>query len=269
MKAYLIRNIGWIYKYVHTSITRVMDCISLLACEGQHEVPFSSTRECEMKEREAKVMREGRRKENCVIDGTDWERRFLDDDIKYHIEMMLNVPKTIILDKHLKNYILLELEKYFNKYSTSFHGGIGKTYLYEIILSRLRSEGQIALIIISSSISSLPLLGGQTAHSRFKISIEIDENSTINIEKETQLVVFIFVDKIFRDILANDLCIENKPFGGKILLLGEDFKQILSIFLNISEFNCFPQHELNLKINALIIMLRNLNSNLFFVTKLD
>lgn len=33
--------------------------------------------------------------------------------------MVLNVPKTMILDKHLKNYILLELEKYFNKYSTS------------------------------------------------------------------------------------------------------------------------------------------------------
>lgn len=46
---------------------RVMDCISLLACEGQHEVPFSSTRECEMKEREAKVMREGRRKENWCV----------------------------------------------------------------------------------------------------------------------------------------------------------------------------------------------------------
>ncbi|KAG8645610.1 hypothetical protein MANES_10G077272v8 [Manihot esculenta] len=33
-------------------------------------------------------------------------------------------------------------------------------------------------------------------------------------------------------------------------------------FLNTLEFNCFPQHELNLKINAPIMLLRNLNSSI-------
>ncbi|GKV14803.1 hypothetical protein SLEP1_g25620 [Rubroshorea leprosula] len=45
------------------------------------------------------------------------------------------------------------------------HEGIGKTFLYKTILSRLRSERKIALAVASSGIASLLLLGGRTAHS--------------------------------------------------------------------------------------------------------
>ncbi|KAG8645577.1 hypothetical protein MANES_10G075466v8 [Manihot esculenta] len=43
---------------------------------------------------------------------------------------------------------------------------------------------------------------------------------------------FEVIDKIFRDILSDDLCLDNKPFGGKTLLLGGDFRQILPVVVS-------------------------------------
>jgi hypothetical protein len=54
-------------------------------------------------------------------------------------------------------------------------GGAGKTFLYRCLLSRVRSTGDIALLMASSMASSgiaaLLLEGGCIAHSRFKIPI--------------------------------------------------------------------------------------------------
>lgn len=56
-------------------------------------------------------------------------------------------------------------------------GGTGKTLFWSTIISRLRSEGKIVLVVASSGITSLLMEGGRTVHSRFKIPIEIDEFS--------------------------------------------------------------------------------------------
>jgi hypothetical protein len=50
-------------------------------------------------------------------------------------------------------------------------GGAGKTFLYECLLSRVHSTGDIALSMASSGIAALLLEGGCTAHSRFKIPV--------------------------------------------------------------------------------------------------
>jgi DNA replication protein DnaC len=47
------------------------------------------------------------------------------------------------------------------------HGGTGKTFLYNVICSKLRSDGAIVLCIASSGIAALLLPGGCTAHSMF------------------------------------------------------------------------------------------------------
>ena len=54
-------------------------------------------------------------------------------------------------------------------------GGTGKTFFWSTIISRLRSEGKIVLVVASSGIASLLMEGGRTVHSYFKIPIEIDE----------------------------------------------------------------------------------------------
>ena len=62
------------------------------------------------------------------------------------------------------------------------YGGTGKTFLWNAIISRLRSEKLIVLAVASSGVASLLLPGGRTAHSRFKIPIVIDESSVCGIK---------------------------------------------------------------------------------------
>ncbi|KAL0021665.1 hypothetical protein WJX77_008631 [Trebouxia sp. C0004] len=45
-------------------------------------------------------------------------------------------------------------------------GGTGKTFLYRLLLSHVRSQGKIALAVASSGLAALLLPGGRTAHSR-------------------------------------------------------------------------------------------------------
>jgi len=61
------------------------------------------------------------------------------------------------------------------------NGGTGKTFVWTTLLSRLRRQGKIVLAVASSGITSLLLLGGRTAHSRFKILIDLHDESTCNI----------------------------------------------------------------------------------------
>nr|XP_043637916.1 uncharacterized protein LOC122608910 [Erigeron canadensis] len=63
------------------------------------------------------------------------------------------------------------------------HGGSGKTFLWKTIISALRSTGKIVLAVAASGIASLLLPGGRTAHSRFKIPLDLTEESTCHIKK--------------------------------------------------------------------------------------
>ena len=125
------------------------------------------------------------------------------------------------------------------------HGGTGKTFLWKTIINTLRSEGKIVLAVASSGIASLLLPSGQTAHSRFKIPLELTDESMCNIKKntmmsklliETDLIVwdeapmndrrcFETLDRTLRDILGDS----EKPFGGKPVMLGGDFRQTLPV----------------------------------------
>ena len=46
-------------------------------------------------------------------------------------------------------------------------GGCGKTFLTNILLSKIRSQGLIALAVASSGIAATLMSGGRTAHSHF------------------------------------------------------------------------------------------------------
>jgi len=67
-------------------------------------------------------------------------------------------------------------------------GGTSKTFVWTMLLSYLRGQGKIMFAIASSGITSLLLLGGRTAHSRFKISIDLHDESTCNITQQMKMV---------------------------------------------------------------------------------
>ena len=123
-------------------------------------------------------------------------------------------------------------------------GGTGKTFLYNVLLSTVRSSGDIAVAVALSGIAALLITGSRTAHSRFKIPLKLNESLTCNISqnsKEARLIIlaklfiwdeapmihkfaFEALDQTFRDITQVD-----KPFGGKVFVFGGDFRQLLPI----------------------------------------
>jgi hypothetical protein len=129
-------------------------------------------------------------------------------------------------------------------------GGTGKTFVWTTLLSRLRGQGKIVLAVASSGIASLLLSGGRTAHSRFKIPIDLHDESTCNITQQmkvaelvrkTDLIIwdeapmmhcraFEAVDRTLRDLMqSDDAQATEKIFGGKTVVLGGDFRQILPV----------------------------------------
>nr|XP_009779042.1 PREDICTED: ATP-dependent DNA helicase PIF4-like [Nicotiana sylvestris] len=126
-------------------------------------------------------------------------------------------------------------------------GGIGKSCLYRALLATLRSKGFIALATTSSGVAASILPGGRTAHSRFKIPIDIDQNYSCNISKQSSLAYLIqdaklsvwdevsmVKSKMFEvfDLLLNDIMGTHELFGGKVVVSGGDFRQTLPVVRN-------------------------------------
>ncbi|XP_024007763.1 uncharacterized protein LOC112083883 [Eutrema salsugineum] len=122
----------------------------------------------------------------------------------------------------------------------------GKTYLWRLLGAALRSQGKIVLNVASSGIAALLLEGGRTAHSRFGIPIVVNEYTFCNVSsgshqpeliEAADLIIwdeapmmskhcFETLDRTMRDILKCD-----KVFGGKVIVLGGDFRQILPVIV--------------------------------------
>ena len=60
-------------------------------------------------------------------------------------------------------------------------GGIGKTFLLNVLLSYGRQSRYVAIATASCGIAATLLKLGRTAHSRFKFSIPVTASSTCNI----------------------------------------------------------------------------------------
>ncbi|XP_074265441.1 uncharacterized protein LOC141587873 [Silene latifolia] len=179
--------------------------------------------------------------ENMLIrDEKKYDRKQLREEWEGKVKL-LNTEQRVI------DAVNSELPELFFVYG---HRGTGKTFLYGAISARLRSEGKIVLNVASSGIAALLLPGGRTAHSRFDIPIELFDDSTCNVKqnsqlaellRETSLIIwdeapmdhrnaFEALDRTIRDIVSyKDPEASSKMFGGKVVLLGGDFRQVLPI----------------------------------------
>ncbi|XP_016498555.1 ATP-dependent DNA helicase PIF1-like [Nicotiana tabacum] len=123
-------------------------------------------------------------------------------------------------------------------------GGTGKTFLYRALLVNVRSRSMIALATTTSGVAVAILPGGRTAHSKFDIPLQTTDTTITNMSKQSgsaklirkaKLIIWDeapmakrqtieTVDRSFRDIMDND-----EPFGGKVMVFGGDFRQVLPV----------------------------------------
>ncbi|CAN0897204.1 ATP-dependent DNA helicase PIF1 [Linum grandiflorum] len=110
------------------------------------------------------------------------------------------------------------------------HGGTGKTFLYNCIIAKVRSMGQIALIPLDVDHSSTCAIKKGTSLAR------LIEKTTLIVWDEAPMVhrlSFEALDRTICDLMDTPTSGPGyKPFGGKIVLLGGDFRQTLPVVTN-------------------------------------
>ncbi|XP_013705031.1 uncharacterized protein LOC106408890 [Brassica napus] len=188
----------------------------------------------------------------------------MSEDILHKRQRILGHTNLELDDETFEQYTLIEVEKLMCMQDRSLNDikempkkrldmtvrGTRKTFLYQTIISRLRSRKQIVLPVASSVIAALLLPNGRTAHSRFNISLKLDEDKLCNIKpgtmlaeliEKTDLIIwnetpmthkhaFEALDKTLKDILSiKNPHAKDQTFGGKTVLLGGDFRQILPV----------------------------------------
>ncbi|KAK7285295.1 hypothetical protein RJT34_20061 [Clitoria ternatea] len=142
------------------------------------------------------------------------------------------------------------LSNYGGFYFLYEYDGTGKTFIWNTLSTALRSRGLVVLNMASNGINSLLLPGGRTTHSKFCIPLAAHEISTCNIKQgslraklliETSLIIWdeaTMMNRFYFEALDHTLrnlmkikSVENvdKPFGGKVVILGGDFRQILPV----------------------------------------
>ena len=181
-----------------------------------------------------------------------YNNRLIEEETSYNIDQLeeeanilygqLNTEQKIAFETIVESVLQNKPGFYF----VSGYGGTGKTFLWNTIVSYLRARKKIVLAVASSGVASLLLPNGRTAHSRFKIPLDIDETSICDIKRgtilaelliETSLVIwdeaimtnkqcFEALDRSLRDIISqNDEKANAIPFGGKVVVLGGDLRK--------------------------------------------
>ncbi|XP_057458980.1 uncharacterized protein LOC130749617 [Lotus japonicus] len=168
--------------------------------------------------------------------------------VKIHDELVSSLTsEQKIVYKNVLKVVLSDNGGFFFLYG---FGGTGKTFVWNTLSAALCSRGLIVLNVASSGIASLLLPGGRTAHSRFSILISINEILTCNLRhgspkaellKKASLIIwdeapmlnkhcFEALDRSLNDIMKTQFTHSyDIPFGGKVVVLGGDFRQILPV----------------------------------------
>ncbi|XP_048612002.1 uncharacterized protein LOC125586207 [Brassica napus] len=176
-----------------------------------------------------------------IVDERSYDRKTLLETLDR------DVPKMTDEQKEIYDQILVAVNQgnggMFFVYG---FGGTGKTFLWKLLSAAIRCQGDIVLNVASSGIASLLLPGGRTAHSRFGIPLNPDEFSSCTMQpgtdqadlvKESSLIIwdeapmmgkhsFEALDRSLSDIVGKHA---NQPFGGKVIVFGGDFRQVLPV----------------------------------------
>jgi hypothetical protein len=121
---------------------------------------------------------------------------------------------------------------------------LAKHFLYRCLIATVHSEGLITVAIATSGIAASIMPGGRTAHSVFKIPIKINDGSICKFQKQSDTADLLHraalvtwdevamikrqfvetLDRSLQDVMGCEL-----PFGGKVMVFGGDFRQVLPV----------------------------------------
>nr|XP_047144013.1 ATP-dependent DNA helicase pif1-like [Hydra vulgaris] len=122
--------------------------------------------------------------------------------------------------------------------------GSGKTFTYNYLIAEMNSRGVKSATAAWTGIAATLLTNGSTLHGLFKLPVPILDNSTCNVTPNSiqgqilwQVSLFMLDETSMipkhalnaMDRLLKDVCNNNFPFGGKVILFGGDFRQILPV----------------------------------------
>lgn len=125
-------------------------------------------------------------------------------------------------------------------------GGTGKTFLINLLLAKTRMHKCIALAVASSGIAATLLNGGRTAHSAFKLPLDLTRQDTplCNISKSSAMAKVLQKAKLIVwdectmshkgaleavDRTLRDLRDSTRIMGGATVVLSGDFRQTLPV----------------------------------------
>jgi PIF1-like helicase/Helitron helicase-like domain at N-terminus len=128
-----------------------------------------------------------------------------------------------------------------NMYFLNGAGGCGKTYLYNTITRELEKKGHKVVSMAWTGIASLLLKNGATCHNRLGLPLDMHDSSSSSFKrgdskaellKQASLIIWDeapmahqhalrIMDSLLRFIMNN-----KKPMGGKLVLMGGDFRQL-------------------------------------------
>ncbi|GBP11556.1 ATP-dependent DNA helicase RRM3 [Eumeta japonica] len=152
-----------------------------------------------------------------------------------------------------EKYLTIDQQKLYNINNskgqmlfTDVPGGTGKTYLLNLLLTKVRSQGNIALAVASSGIAATLLVEERTAHATFKIPLDLNrlETPICKISKQSNLAEVIRACKLIvwdESTMAHkgglealnralqDIKSNNFLMGGITVLLTGDFRQTLQV----------------------------------------
>jgi len=136
-----------------------------------------------------------------------------------------------------------------NAYFLDGPGGTGKTFVYQCLIHSCTQLGKDVVSVAWTGIATMLLPHGRTVHSSFKLPLNLHEHSVSGLKvnskgasiiRSAKLIIWdeapmankhslMCINRLLKDIMGNDV-----PFGGKIIILGGDFRQVLPVVPHVS-----------------------------------
>ncbi|XP_065645770.1 uncharacterized protein LOC136076223 [Hydra vulgaris] len=189
-------------------------------------------------------------REACVL--KDFNLENLNNNVQQSIDEANRMrPLLNVNQLNVSNAVLAALNEQpgvENQHSRLFitdgPAGSEKTFTYNYLVAETISRGFKSATAAWTGIAATLLTNGSTLHNLFKIPVPILDNTTCNVTpnsihgqflKQVSLFLLDETSMIPKhalnaiDRLLKDVCNNNFPFGGKVILFGGDFRQILPV----------------------------------------